>query len=35
LVVIFFPLGIVGTLKNFTWRRKKQHPVKKKENLAG
>lgn len=35
LVVIFFPLGIVGTLRKFTWKRKKQQPVKKKENLAG
>jgi branched-chain amino acid transport system permease protein len=35
LVVIFFPLGIVGTLRKFTWKRKKQQPAKKKENLAG
>jgi branched-chain amino acid transport system permease protein len=35
LVVIFFPLGIVGTLKKFTWKRKKQYPAKKKENVAG
>jgi branched-chain amino acid transport system permease protein len=35
LVVIFFPLGIVGTLMKFTWKRKKQQPAKKKENLAG
>ena len=35
LVVIFFPLGIVGTLRKFTWKRKKQHSEKKKENLAG
>ena len=34
LVVIFFPLGIVGTLKKFTWKRVKQ-ASKKKENLAG
>ena len=34
LVVIFFPLGIVGTLKKFTWKRVK-HTAKKKENLAG
>jgi branched-chain amino acid transport system permease protein len=35
LVVIFFPLGIVGTLRKFSWKRKKQQPAKKKENLAG
>ncbi|WP_419955825.1 branched-chain amino acid ABC transporter permease [Neobacillus niacini] len=35
LVVIFFPLGIVGTLKKFTWKRKKQESAKNKENLAG
>jgi branched-chain amino acid transport system permease protein len=35
LVVIFFPLGIVGTLRKFTWIRKKQVSAKKKENLAG
>jgi branched-chain amino acid transport system permease protein len=35
LVVIFFPLGIVGTLRKFTWKRKKQQPAKKEENLAG
>ncbi|MFS0775563.1 branched-chain amino acid ABC transporter permease [Neobacillus sp. 3P2-tot-E-2] len=35
LVVIFFPLGIVGTLRNFTWKRSKQETAKKKENLAG
>jgi branched-chain amino acid transport system permease protein len=35
LVVIFFPLGIVGTLRKFTWKRKKQQHAKKKENLAG
>ena len=35
LVVIFFPLGIVGTLRKFPWKRKKQHSAKKKENLAG
>ncbi|MDR7079170.1 branched-chain amino acid transport system permease protein [Neobacillus niacini] len=34
LVVIFFPLGIVGTLKKFTWKRVK-HTAKKKENIAG
>ncbi|MEH7251304.1 MULTISPECIES: branched-chain amino acid ABC transporter permease [Bacillaceae] len=34
LVVIFFPLGIVGTLKKLTWKRVKQS-AKKKENLAG
>jgi branched-chain amino acid transport system permease protein len=34
LVVIFFPLGIVGTLKKFTLKRVK-HTAKKKENLAG
>lgn len=35
LVVIFFPLGIVGTLKKFTWKRRKQESAKNKENLAG
>jgi branched-chain amino acid transport system permease protein len=35
LVVIFFPLGIVGTLRKFTLKRKKQQPAKKEENLAG
>lgn len=35
LVVIFFPLGIVGTIKKSTWKRKKQLPAKKKENLVG
>jgi branched-chain amino acid transport system permease protein len=35
LVVIFFPLGIVGTLRKFTWKRKKQQTAKKEENLAG
>jgi branched-chain amino acid transport system permease protein len=35
LVVIFFPLGIVGTLRKFTWKRRKQVSAKKKENLAG
>ncbi len=34
LVVIFFPLGIVGTLRTFTWKRKKRDSVKK-ENIAG
>lgn len=35
LVVIFFPLGIVGTLKKFTWKRNKQRSAEKKENIAG
>lgn len=35
LVVMFFPLGIVGTLRHFIWKRKKRHPVKKEEKLAG
>jgi branched-chain amino acid transport system permease protein len=35
LVVMFFPLGIVGTLRLFTWKRKKRHPVKKEEKVAG
>ncbi len=35
LVVMFFPLGIVGTLRSFTWKRKKRHSVKKSEKLAG
>jgi branched-chain amino acid transport system permease protein len=35
LVVIFFPLGIVGTLRKFTWKRRKQESARKKENLAG
>lgn len=34
LVVIFFPLGIVGTLRKFTWKRRKQETAGKKENLA-
>ncbi|MEH7331308.1 branched-chain amino acid ABC transporter permease [Neobacillus drentensis] len=29
LVVMFFPKGIVGTLSSITWRRKREHPVKK------
>ncbi len=35
LVVMFFPKGIVGTLRTITWKRKKQQAVKKKEKLAG
>lgn len=35
LVVIFFPLGIVGTLRKFTWKRRKQGSARKKEKLAG
>ena len=35
LTVIFFPRGIVGTLKTVKWKRKKQKVLKKKENLAG
>ncbi|MBU8914438.1 branched-chain amino acid ABC transporter permease [Bacillus sp. FJAT-29953] len=34
LVVMFFPKGIVGTLRTITWKRKKQQAVKKKEKLA-
>ncbi len=34
LVVIFFPLGIVGTLKRFSWKRKKQPSVKE-EKITG
>ncbi|WP_223591691.1 branched-chain amino acid ABC transporter permease [Neobacillus bataviensis] len=29
LVVMFFPKGIVGTLSSITWKRKREHPVKK------
>ncbi|MGG1676731.1 branched-chain amino acid ABC transporter permease [Neobacillus sp. NRS-1170] len=29
LVVMFFPKGIVGTLRSITWKRKREHPVKK------
>ncbi|WP_423799395.1 branched-chain amino acid ABC transporter permease [Neobacillus sp. SAB-20_R2A] len=35
LVVMFFPKGIVGTLRTITWKRKKQQAVNKKEKLAG
>jgi branched-chain amino acid transport system permease protein len=35
LTVIFFPHGIVGTLKTVKWKRKKNEALKKKENLAG
>jgi branched-chain amino acid transport system permease protein len=35
LTVIFFPKGIVGTLKTVKWKRKKHQAIKKKENLAG
>lgn len=35
LTVIFFPQGIVGTLKTVKWKRKKHQAIKKKENLAG
>jgi branched-chain amino acid transport system permease protein len=35
LTVIFFPRGIVGTLRTVKWKRKKQKVLKKKENLAG
>lgn len=35
LVVIFFPLGIVGTLRKFSWKRRKQESAESKENLAG
>jgi branched-chain amino acid transport system permease protein len=35
LTVIFFPQGIVGTLKSIKWKRKKHQALKKKENLAG
>ncbi|WP_342432734.1 branched-chain amino acid ABC transporter permease [Neobacillus sp. FSL H8-0543] len=34
LVVIFFPLGIVGTLRTINWKRKKRDSVKK-EKIAG
>lgn len=35
LTVIFFPKGIVGTLKTVKWKRKNHQAIKKKENLAG
>lgn len=35
LVVMFFPLGIVGTIKSLTWKRKKKPSVEKTEKLAG
>jgi branched-chain amino acid transport system permease protein len=35
LVVIFFPLGIVGTLKKITSKKKRHHSAEKKENFAG
>ncbi|PLS01153.1 branched-chain amino acid ABC transporter permease [Neobacillus cucumis] len=35
LVVMFFPKGIVGTLRSYTWKRKKQPAVKSKEKVAG
>lgn len=35
LAVIFFPQGIVGTLRTSKWKRKKKPSSKKKENLAG
>ena len=35
LVVMFFPMGIVGTLKSISWKRKKKQPVNKAEKLAG
>ncbi|MBT2657230.1 branched-chain amino acid ABC transporter permease [Bacillus sp. ISL-18] len=35
LVVMFFPKGIVGTLRTYTWKRKKQTAVKSKEKVAG
>jgi branched-chain amino acid transport system permease protein len=34
LAVMFFPLGIVGTLRTLKWRRKKQLPVNKEEEIA-
>jgi branched-chain amino acid transport system permease protein len=35
LVVIFFPLGIVGTIRSLTWKRKKRSSVKKEQKIAG
>jgi branched-chain amino acid transport system permease protein len=35
LVVMFFPLGIVGTLRTIKWKRRKKSAVKKEEKLAG
>ncbi|WHY85133.1 branched-chain amino acid ABC transporter permease [Neobacillus novalis] len=35
LVVMFFPRGIVGTLRTLSWNRKKQPAVKKEEKIAG
>jgi branched-chain amino acid transport system permease protein len=35
LTVVFFPQGIVGTLKTYKWKHKKQRALKKKENMAG
>lgn len=35
LAVMFFPLGIVGTLKSINWKRRKKPAVKKEEKLAG
>jgi branched-chain amino acid transport system permease protein len=35
LVVMFFPKGIVGTLRNITFKRKKREPAKNAEKLAG
>lgn len=35
LVVMFFPKGIVGTLSSLSWKKKKQHAVKKEEKMAG
>lgn len=35
LVVMFFPLGIVGTLRTIKWKGRKKSAIKKEEKLAG